>query len=198
MAQNEPDEPEDDEPETGPDPARTTAQTTAAASVGAAAVESAHPGARTSGKRAIVEYDYEKAEDNEIELKEGEYVTNIEMVDDDWWMGENEHGETGLFPSNYVSLLEGDEHSSAPAAHESPTSEPTAAAAAPAAAQAGAYEAGATATAQYDYEAAEDNEISFPEGAKITNLEFPDEDWWMGEYGGKSGLFPSNYVALDE
>jgi hypothetical protein len=61
----------------------------------------------------------------------------------------------------------------------------------------------------------EDNEISFPDGAKITNLvsirplcnrsfvtdctqEFPDDDWWMGEYGGKSGLFPSNYVQLDE
>jgi hypothetical protein len=27
--------------------------------------------------------------------------------------------------------------------------------------------------------------------------EFPDEDWWMGEYGGKSGLFPANYVQLD-
>jgi hypothetical protein len=61
----------------------------------------------------------------------------------------------------------------------------------------------------------EDNELSFPDGAKITNLvrifitlsehfvadylqEFPDEDWWMGDYGGKSGLFPANYVQLDE
>lgn len=106
MAQNEPDEHEDDEPETGPDPARTAAQTTAAASVGAAAVESAHPGAQTSGKKAIVEYDYEKAEDNEIELKEGEYVTNIEMVDDDWWMGENERGETGLLYETGVAIPE--------------------------------------------------------------------------------------------
>lgn len=28
--------------------------------------------------------------------------------------------------------------------------------------------------------------------------EFPDEDWWMGEYNGKQGLFPSNYVKLDD
>jgi len=28
--------------------------------------------------------------------------------------------------------------------------------------------------------------------------EFPDEDWWMGEYNGNSGLFPANYVQLDE
>ena len=94
-------EPEDDEPETGPDPARATAQAAAASSAGAAAIETARPGAQISGKRALVQYDYEKAEDNEIELKEGEYVHNIEMVDDDWWMGENVHGETGLFPSRF-------------------------------------------------------------------------------------------------
>jgi len=40
-------------------------------------------------------------------------------------------------------------------------------------------------------------ELSFPEGAKITNLEFPDEDWWFGHYKGASGLFPANYVQLD-
>ena len=63
---------------------------------------------------------------------------------------------------------------------------------------------------------AEDNELSFPDGAQITNLvgdmiqvgcecvltviaqEFPDEDWWLGEFGGKSGLFPANYVQLDQ
>jgi hypothetical protein len=102
-------EPEDDEPETGPDPARATAQATAQATavstVGAAAVGTAHPGAHASGKRALVQYDYEKAEDNEIELKEGEYVTNIEMVDEDWWAGENVHGETGLFPSRLMKFI---------------------------------------------------------------------------------------------
>jgi Variant SH3 domain len=28
--------------------------------------------------------------------------------------------------------------------------------------------------------------------------EFPDEDWWLGEYQGKTGLFPANYVQVDE
>ena len=163
---------EDDEPETGPDPARATAHTAAATSFGAASIETAHPGAQTSGKRALVQYDYEKAEDNEVELKEGEYVTNIEMVDEDWWMGENEHGEAGLFPSrfsggwlptidmadhgypgNYVELVEGDEGvSSRSVAQPSHTSIPTSAAAEEAPAQES--KGGATATALYDYEAA--------------------------------------------
>jgi hypothetical protein len=98
-------EPEDDEPEAGPDPARAIAQAAAVSTVGAAAVGTAHPGAHASGERALVQYDYEKAEDNEIELKEGEYVTNIEMVDEDWWMGKNVHGETGLFPSRLRKFI---------------------------------------------------------------------------------------------
>jgi len=100
------------------------------------------------------------AEDNEIELKEGDYVTNIEMVDDDWWMGQSVTGKTGLFPANYVELVEEEEHSA-------PHAEPQAAHAEPSAAHG---EAKKTATAQYDYEAAEDNELSFPDGAKITNV----------------------------
>ena len=28
--------------------------------------------------------------------------------------------------------------------------------------------------------------------------EFPDDDWWLGEYNGRQGLFPANYVQLDQ
>lgn len=98
------------------------------------------------GHQAIVQYDYEKAEDNEIELVEGQYVTDIDMVDDDWWLGTNSKGERGLFPSNYVEIVETE--AQAPAEQAVPPPPP--AAARPVA-------AGPTATALYDYEAAEDN-----------------------------------------
>ncbi|KAK0383300.1 hypothetical protein NLU13_9213 [Sarocladium strictum] len=160
----------------------------------------AQQGGGQGGHRAVVQFDYEKAEDNEIELIEGQLVINIEMVDEDWWMGTNHKGEVGYFPSNYVELVQGDE----PAAHAAPTPAPAPAPApapvsAPAPAHApAAASAGPTATALFDYEAAEDNELSFPEDAKITELEFPDEDWWFGAYNGKKGLFPSNYVQLNQ
>ncbi|KAF9879953.1 hypothetical protein CkaCkLH20_02764 [Colletotrichum karsti] len=150
--------------------------------------------AQSGGHRALIQYDYEKAEDNELELVEGEYVTNIEMVDEDWWMGTNSRGESGLFPSNYVELVDDEpEPEPAPAARAAPPPAPAQAEPEPAPAAGG----GRTATAQFDYEAAEDNELSFPENATITDLEFPDEDWWFGSYGGKQGLFPANYVQLD-
>ncbi|OBT61326.1 hypothetical protein VE03_09540 [Pseudogymnoascus sp. 23342-1-I1] len=182
-----------DEPK-GQDPARAASAALAGAAFGGAAV-AASQSAQQGGKRAIAQYDYEKAEDNEIELLEGEYVTEIDMVDDDWWMGTNSKGESGLFPSNYVELVEDDEP--APAAPSRPSApEETPAPVAPAAPEPSS--SGPTATAIYDYEAAEDNELSFEEDAKITDLEFPDEDWWFGHLNGKSGLFPSNYVQLDE
>lgn len=157
------------------DPARSAGVAVAAATFGAAAVAGAAVGAAagagqddgSSGKRAVIQYDYEKAEDNEIELREGEHVTDIDMVDEDWWMGTNSQGERGLFPANYVELVEDDNKAGAAAAPPLPT-HPSAAE--PEAAAAPSQNAGATATAIYDYEAAEDNELSFPEGATITGV----------------------------
>ncbi|KAK2741051.1 hypothetical protein FQN57_005788 [Myotisia sp. PD_48] len=150
------------------------------------------------GIQAIAQFDYEKAEDNEIDMQEGECITNIEMVDDDWWLGVNPRGDAGLFPRNYVELVEEGETEAAPPAPARPTAqaEPEPVPQPPQTAP--EQSAGNTATALYDYEAAEDNEISFPEDAKIINIEFPDEDWWLGEFNGKQGLFPANYVRLDE
>jgi drebrin-like protein len=90
------------------------------------------------------------AEDNEIELKEGEYVTNIDMVDEDWWMGENARGQSGLFPSNYVELVKDNDSNAPPAASANMDPAPSA----PTAGSPGGSKAGPTATALYDYEAA--------------------------------------------
>ncbi len=164
LAHAVPDEDDLTEESTVHDPARGAGEASAATRFGAEAADSAHPGAHESGKRALVQYDYEKGEDNEIELKEGDHVTNIEMVDENWWMGTNINGESGLFPSNYVELVEGEGAPGAHAQHQpEPEPEQHAAASAP-------EEQGATATALYDYEAAEENELSFPEHAKITGI----------------------------
>lgn len=59
-------------------------------------------------------------------------------------------------------------------------------------------EAGTTAIALYDYEAAEADEISFDPDELITNIEMIDEGWWRGHCRGKVGLFPANYVRLNQ
>lgn len=113
---------------------------------------------------AVVQFDYEKAEDNEVELIEGEYVTEIDMIDEGWWIGTNAKGERGLFPCNYVEVAEGGPEQDTPPPPAPPRE--TVAAPAPAEAEeavpapaprAAAVPSGPTATALYDYEAAEDN-----------------------------------------
>ena len=164
LAQAIPREEDLTEEPTGHDPARGAGEAAAAASFGEGAVEAAQHGAHETEKRALVQYDYEKAEDNELELKEGEYVTNIDMVDDDWWMGQNSRGETGLFPSNYVELMEGNGDEGGQTSHQGEVELDEKAA--------GTAETGqrVTATALYEYEAAEGNELGFPENAKITGV----------------------------
>jgi hypothetical protein len=169
MSHNVPDEEELTEEPDGHDPARGAGAAVATASFGGNVATLQH-GSAASGKRALVQYDYEKAEDNELELVEGEYVTNIEMVDDDWWMGTNQKGESGLFPSNYVEIVEEEEEEALVPVSHAPEPIPPPRAPRPAAAPAPAAPSGPTAKALYDYEAAEDNELSFPEEATISGL----------------------------
>ena len=47
------------------------------------------------------------------------------------------------------------------------------------------------------YDAAEDNEISFKEGERITSIERVDSDWWQGKAAnGQVGLFPGESFGL--
>jgi len=55
-----------------------------------------------------------------------------------------------------------------------------------------------SAIALYDYQAAADDEISFDPDDIITNVEMIDEGWWRGFCHGKYGLFPANYVQLQQ
>lgn len=49
------------------------------------------------------------------------------------------------------------------------------------------------------YAAAEDNELSFREGERITAIEEASDDWWSGTgETGEEGLFPSNYVEVQQ
>jgi cortactin len=57
---------------------------------------------------------------------------------------------------------------------------------------------GAEAVALYDYEATDDDELTFDPGETITNIEFIDEGWWRGACRGQVGLFPANYVELKQ
>ncbi|KAK5871527.1 hypothetical protein PBY51_004406 [Eleginops maclovinus] len=58
-------------------------------------------------------------------------------------------------------------------------------------------EKGTCARALYDYQAADDTEISFDPDDILTGIEMIDEGWWRGySPNGHFGMFPANYVEL--
>jgi len=50
------------------------------------------------------------------------------------------------------------------------------------------------AVAEYEYEAQEDDELSFKPGDVITNIVKQDGGWWEGDFNGQRGMFPDNFV----
>ncbi|KAG0269366.1 hypothetical protein BGZ95_002101 [Linnemannia exigua] len=179
---------------------------TAVAATAAAAVvsEVSHSGheAAPDSVSAVVLYAYEQAEENEMSLIEGEIIINVTELDVGWWSGESIDGtRSGLFPANYVEVVEPTQDHLAAAAPAASHYEEEEHVAQPdtdehAHHTEAAASAGPSAVALYDYAAGEPNELSFNEGDVITDIEFVTDDWWSGASNGASGLFPSNYVEM--
>ncbi len=51
--------------------------------------------------------------------------------------------------------------------------------------------------AMYTYESSEQGDLTFQQGDVITVTK-KEGDWWTGTVGGKTGVFPSNYVKPKE
>lgn len=58
------------------------------------------------GLKARALYDYQAADNTEITFYPGDIITHIEQIDEGWWQGFSPDGTFGLFPANYVELLD--------------------------------------------------------------------------------------------
>lgn len=58
------------------------------------------------GMKARALYDYQAADDTEITFDPGDIITNIDAIDEGWWQGLGPDGTYGLFPANYVEVID--------------------------------------------------------------------------------------------
>uniref|UniRef100_A0A669AZQ7 Intersectin 1 (SH3 domain protein) n=1 Tax=Oreochromis niloticus TaxID=8128 RepID=A0A669AZQ7_ORENI len=129
-------------------------------------------GEKVEGLQAQALYPWRAKKENHLNFNKNEIITVLEQQDM-WWLGELQTGQRGWFPKSYVKLISA-----------TTTAPPGAPAAAPSESE---Y------VAMYTYESNEQGDLSFQQG-DIVVVTRKEGDWWTGMVGGKTGVFPSNYV----
>lgn len=129
-----------------------------------------------TGVSAIVEYDYAAKEADELTLKKGAIITNIKIQPGGWWEGTlTATGRTGMFPDNFVRVLEPDDKNPVVLRDKTAT-------------------LNRRCKVIYSYRENKPDELSLAVGDVIEIFEEVEEGWWRGKLHGKVGVFPSNFV----
>lgn len=155
-------------------------------------------GEKVEGLQAQALYPWRAKKDNHLNFNKNEIITVLEQQDM-WWLGELQSGQRGWFPKSYVKLISANMALPAGAAvrsknaNESGISESPPNGKRPSSSPAKPAESGEEYVAMYTYESSEQGDLSFQQG-DIVVVTRKEGDWWTGMVGGKTGVFPSNYV----
>ncbi|XP_072293292.1 intersectin-1 isoform X1 [Eucyclogobius newberryi] len=154
-------------------------------------------GEKVEGLQAQALYPWRAKKENHLNFNKNEIITVLEQQDM-WWLGELQSGQRGWFPKSYVKLISANMQTPAAVASRNrnssesgPTdSPPNGKRPSPSPTKP---EAGEEYIAMYTYESSEQGDLSFQQGDVVT-VTRKEGDWWTGVVGGKTGVFPSNYV----
>ncbi|XP_070842141.1 SH3 domain-containing kinase-binding protein 1 isoform X1 [Chaetodon trifascialis] len=147
---------------------------------------------------AVVEFDYEAQQDDELSLSVGDIIVNIRRDDGGWWEGEL-GGRRGLFPDNFVreikkeakrdggqaSMLRSDLSNG----RASPVSDPGVRPG-----RKGEQIRKRRCKAAFSYVPQHEDELELKIGDIIEIIAEVEEGWWEGFLNGKTGMFPSNFT----
>ncbi|CAH2071536.1 unnamed protein product, partial [Iphiclides podalirius] len=126
-------------------------------------------------------FSYQPANPDELPLCVGDVLEVLGEVEEGWWQGRRQ-GRVGVFPSNFVVMLEPPQPAPpfepAPALPPKPVKEQC--------------------RVLFPYTAVNEDELTLAEGDVVTivSKDAPDRGWWRGELHGRVGLFPDNFVQL--
>ncbi|KAM6908311.1 SH3 domain-containing kinase-binding protein 1 [Lycodopsis pacificus] len=149
---------------------------------------------------AVVEFDYEAQQDDELGLTVGDIVVNIRRDDGGWWEGEL-GGRRGLFPDNFVREIkkEGKRdggqasmiRSDLSNGRASPVSDPGVRSG-----RKGEQIRKRRCKAAFSYAPQHEDELELKIGDVIEIISEVEEGWWEGFVNGKTGMFPSNFTKV--
>ncbi|KAK6293092.1 hypothetical protein J4Q44_G00365930 [Coregonus suidteri] len=143
---------------------------------------------------AVVEFDYEAQQEDELSLHVGDIIVKVTKDDGGWWEGEID-GRRGLFPDNFVREIKKDvKRETGPKSDlsngsASPVSEPSLRPA-----RKGDQIRQRRCKASFSYVPQNEDELELKIGDVIDILVEVEEGWWEGSLNGKTGMFPSNFT----
>ncbi|XP_060102632.1 SH3 domain-containing protein 19 isoform X2 [Heteronotia binoei] len=120
-----------------------------------------------SGEWCDALHDFTAETNEDLAFKRGDHILILEHVDSEWYRGRL-NGKEGIFPAIFVHICSGPK----PAPWKR------------------------RGQALYDFQAQNEDELSFKAGDVIMELESEEEDWMSGELHGKSGIFPKSFVQI--
>uniref|UniRef100_A0AAV2LKD1 SH3 domain-containing protein n=1 Tax=Knipowitschia caucasica TaxID=637954 RepID=A0AAV2LKD1_KNICA len=128
--------------------------------------------AQSGSEWSVALYDFSGNSDSDLSFEKGDRILVTKHIDEEWSSGRL-NGQEGIFPRAFVSNTAGKTSS-----HQNRSA------------------GGVSAKALYDYESDCDEELSLKVGDRVTNIEIVDDEWFLGDLGGKRALVPKNYVEV--
>ncbi|KAM9036795.1 SH3 domain-containing protein 21 isoform 3-T3 [Sarcophilus harrisii] len=164
--------------------------------------DSGQPGGPPTTQRwCKVNFSYSPEQPDELKLQAGEIVQVLQEIEDGWWLGKK-NGQLGAFPSNFVQELD-----YRPYGAIIPDVIPRATGVVQSSLKlTGTQEdtpeypitASESCRVLFDYEPEAPDELALQKGTvvKVLTKNTENPGWWEGEYEGKRGFFPDNFVLL--
>ncbi|KAI9557106.1 hypothetical protein GHT06_016904 [Daphnia sinensis] len=127
----------------------------------------------------LVLFNYDGQADDELTIRKGDVILDVKKLEGGWWEGLL-GSKRGLFPDNFVMVVAEAEmnqtYSSATVRSEK----------------------GRRCRALFSYAPSHEDELQLLVGDEIHFLGEVEEGWWRGKLNGKIGVFPSNFVVIED
>ncbi|XP_040891757.1 SH3 domain-containing protein 19 [Toxotes jaculatrix] len=160
------------------------------------------PPSVTSGPRCVARFDFEGEHSDELSFSEGDVIQLKEYVGQDWARGQIGGSGIGIFPLNFVEIIE---DLPPPPSQQQKQTQPSSIplpgmAASPSANPQVAKPTQASQSkvdwvvALYDYAGKSEDDLSFQQGDRILITQHINDEWSCGRLNGREGMFPTAFV----